>query len=259
MSKELDFAIDLAHQAGDIMLEYFKVGVEHIAKHDKSPVTEADIKINDLVIERVKSEFPDHAVLGEEASWNLPSKMTWVCDPIDGTRPFVYGLPYSVFSLALVEDGVPVIAVVYDPYSKRLYRAEKGKGAFLNDEPIGVNSKSDLEHTVVGAGKHLPFENLDHSKLFDQLINKVHRTITLQCVVQEAMLIATGQVEGNIFISDTAHDIAAVKLLIEEAGGKVTDLYGNEQRYDQPIRGALISNGHIHDDLVRIVRNSIVV
>lgn len=256
MKTELEFAIELAHEAGEIMLEYFKIGVAHIPKHDKSPVTEADIKINDLVIEKVKQNFPDHAVLGEEASWNLPAKYTWVCDPIDGTRPFVYGLPYSVFSLALVEDGQPIIAIAYDPYSKRLYHAEKGKGAFMNEQKISVNNKSDLAGAIVGAGKHLPFENLNYTKLFEQIIDKIHRTITLQCVVQEAMLIATGQVEGNIFISDTAHDIAAVKLLVEEAGGKVTDLYGNEQRYDQPIRGAIISNGHIHDELLAIIKAS---
>jgi len=256
MKTELDFATSLAHQAGEIMLDYFKIGVEHIAKHDKSPVTEADIKINNLVIEKVKQKFPDHGVLGEEASWNLPSKMTWVCDPIDGTRPFLYGLPYSVFSLALVKDGVPVLAVVYDPYSKRLYRAETGEGAYMNDQKLSVNNKTDLEHSIVGAGKHSSFENLDCAKLFKEIIAKIHRTITLQCVVQEAMLIATGQIEGNIFVSDTAHDIAAIKLIVEEAGGKVTDLYGNEQRYDQPIRGALISNGYIHDELMQIVDSS---
>lgn len=256
MKTELDFAIELAYDAGKIMLEYFKIGVEHVAKHDQSPVTEADIKINNLVIERIRKKYPEHGVLGEEASWNLPAKFTWVCDPIDGTRPFVYGLPYSVFSLALVQDGVSVLAIVYDPYSKRLYRAEKDKGAFMNDQKIHVNDEGHLANAIVGVGKHLPFEKISYDRLFEQIIQKIHRTITLQCVVQEAMLIATGQVEGNIFISNTAHDIAAVKLIVEEAAGKVTDLYGNEQRYDQPIRGALISNGHIHDDLVGIIRKS---
>ena len=127
----------------------------------------------------------------------------------------------------------------------------------MNDQRLSVNDQSALENSVVGAGKHSSFENIDCTKLFKEIIAKIHRTITLQCVAQEAMLIATGQVEGNIFVSDTAHDIAAVKLIVEEAGGRVTDLYGNEQRYDQPIRGALISNGHIHDGLIDIVSRSL--
>lgn len=143
--QRLEFATQLAHQAGNIMLKYFQIGVPKEDKKDGSPVTIADRLVNELVIEQVQKVYPRDGVLAEEASdMKNDAEYLWVCDPIDGTIAYMFGVPVSKFSLALVKDGKPVVGVIYDPYMKRLYHAVKGEGAFLNKSPIRVNKAATL-------------------------------------------------------------------------------------------------------------------
>src|SRR3989344_6391631 len=141
MEEYLTFAKNLALNAGNIMLKYFQVGLDSKVKSDNSIVSVADEEINQLVIDEVSKKFPDFSVFGEEGSVHKKSNFVWVCDPLDGTVPFVKGLPVSVFSLALVEDGKPIVGVVYDPFTKRLYCGTLGGGATLNDSSIIVSNK----------------------------------------------------------------------------------------------------------------------
>ena len=120
MQNYLDTAVDIAAAAGEIMMKYFDIGVPAHWKEDNTPITVADGAINDMVIDRIAAEYPDHGVVGEEASIVKPeSAYQWVCDPIDGTVPFMLGIPTNVFSLALCENGAPIVAVVADPYLQR--------------------------------------------------------------------------------------------------------------------------------------------
>ena len=129
------FAISIAKDAGEIMLEYFYSGNFEIEyKEDKTPVTIADKKINQLVIDAVAETYPKYAVQGEEGVVIKDSNYVWVCDPIDGTVPFSKQIPIAAFSLALVYDGKPIIGVVYDPFGERLISAVQGNGAMLNDK-----------------------------------------------------------------------------------------------------------------------------
>jgi fructose-1,6-bisphosphatase/inositol monophosphatase family enzyme len=253
MDEYQEFAKNIALKAGEIMLEYFAIGAIRDLKTDSSPVTEADIKINQLVIDEVSKYFPDHGVRGEEISHQQEGKeYVWVCDPIDGTMPFVLGLPTNVFSLALVRDGIPLVAVVYDPYLKRLYHAVKGEGAYCNDDKILVSVEPILSKIIIGASGPRN-KCLDVLNFHDEIIRSVLRHYQFQSTIYESMMVALGQFGAAIFSGDSAHDVASVKLIVEEAGGKVTDLNGNEQRYDQPIYGALISNGKVHQELLNII------
>ena len=123
MIEQLDFAKSLANEAGEVMLQHFQVGVANETKalEGDTPVTVADKAINSMVIEAIKRQYPDHSVIGEEESNRRDNaEYTWVCDPIDGTIPYVMGVPTNVFSIAMVDkDGQPVVAVVFDPYMKR--------------------------------------------------------------------------------------------------------------------------------------------
>jgi len=142
------FAIDLAKQAGKIMRANFALAMERKWKKDGSPVTETDLKINKLVIARVKKYFSGHGVLGEEESYHSEGKeYLWVCDPVDGTVPFSHGIPTFAFSLALVKNGKPILGVIYDAALDHLYVAEAGKGAHMNGRKIKVN-KSGLKNSV---------------------------------------------------------------------------------------------------------------
>lgn len=255
LQERLKFATDLAYQAGEIMLKYFQIGVAKEDKADGSPVTVADREVNELVIEEVKKHYPNDGVLGEEASYKKDNaEYLWVCDPIDGTIPYTFGLPVSKFSLALVKDGQPVIGIIYDPFEKQLYHAVKNNGAYLNDTKLSVSAAKTLKE-----GKYLSFAN--HSLPFydgGDLARETHKqklfNLILLCFTAEAMLIASGQTIGCFMGYPTAHDLAAVKVIVEEAGGKVTDLFGNEQRYDQPIKGGIVSNGLVHEELIKLVK-----
>lgn len=233
------------------MVEHFQIGVASKPKADHTPVTIADTTINQMVIEAVGAKYPGHDVLGEEASAQTGAKNVWVCDPLDGTTPYVYGIPISMFSLAFVHDGRPLMGVLYDPYQDRLYSAILGQGAFMNGRPLLVNSHATIQGSRLGvAAWKLP--SINSGSLITDAISHGARSLTLICITYEAALIATGQVEGNIYPYPNPWDIAAIKVIVEEAGGKVTDLTGHEQRYDQPLNGAIISNGHIHSALVEL-------
>src|SRR3990167_5987378 len=172
----LEFAKKLALQAGKIMLEHFQIGITTEMKGDNTPVTIADKAINSLVIKEISEAYPKHSVIGEEeSSKKKGAEYVWVCDPIDGTLPYSLGMPINVFSLALVHDGQPIVAVVHDPYMKRLYWAEKGEGAFLNGKPIKVSQTSNLKEAVVGSFGYHDNKILDVPAMQKSLQASSHR------------------------------------------------------------------------------------
>ncbi len=249
---ELTFAIDMARAAGDIMKQYYRADRQIEVKDDDSPVTVADKAINDLLIERVKVAFPQTGVLGEEASWESDRKQLWVCDPIDGTIAYIIRVPTSMFSLALVDDGVPVVAAAYNPWTDELYTATKDGGSYRHDQKLQVSSRTWGKGINIASSNggvfdppHIRQRLRDEGVYVNQVIGGVAR----------GCMIAEGSIEGHLFSYHGAHDMAAIKLLIEEAGGRVTDLDGNEQRYDRPLNGAALSNGLIHDKLLSIVED----
>ncbi len=247
-----DFAVAVTHGAGKIVLEYFESrDLGKMIKADNSPVTIADMKSNHYVIERVKEYFPKHGVLGEEESNGDPGtiKDLWLCDPIDGTAAFTWGLPTGVVSLAYVRDGVPLIGVVYDPYMKRTYSAIKGDGSYLNGHPVHV-SKHGLRSGTMGINQ---LDSYRFRAFYNDLRTRGVHLATYSGLVYQAMTIATGRLVGRVFTHIGPHDVAALKVIVEEAGGVVTDLDGREQRYDGPINGAVISNKVVHHEILDMI------
>lgn len=254
MNDYLEFAKNLALEAGQIMKENFFAGVEKEWKIDHSPVTATDVAINRLVIERVSEKYPDHNVQGEEeSSIKNDSEFLWVCDPLDGTIPFAHGIPISTFSLALVKNGESQVGVVYDPFSDRLYFAEKGKSAFLNNKPINVSDQDTLYQSAINI-ENFDIAKYDFSETEKALRKKHVMLLTLCSFIYPSSLVAKGEFIATIFPHHTAHDLAAVSLIVEEAGGKVSDIFGKPQKYDRPIDGAIVSNGKVHDELVEILK-----
>ena len=254
MTEYKKLALSLARQAGDIMKANFELGMKKEWKEDKSPLTVTDLQINDLVINQIKERFSEHDILAEErSSISGKSEYVWVCDPIDGTIMFSHGIPICTFSLALTKGGESILGVAYDPFSDRLFTAEKGQGAFLNDKKISVSTESRLDK-VVGEYEMFKRAKYNINRLTEHL-NMVEEVKLMHfcSIVYPSCLIATGDVGFTIFPHTTAHDMAAVKIIVEEAGGKVTDLFGQEQRYDQAINGCLVSNGVLHNKLIELV------
>lgn len=251
---ELTIAEELAYEAGKIMLSYFNSATANpVMKSDRTLVTKADIDINDLVIRVVNEKTPTYSVWGEEKSAILQdSEYTWVCDPVDGTQPFAKVLPISTFSLALVNsEGQSVVGVVYDPFQDRLYEAVAGGGAFLNGKKIAVSETADLQGAYIDQELWLsPAEGISFDDPKDTF-NKAGASVTTLCsACIVGGLVAQGSYDALLFGQGKPEDIAALSVIVTEAGGKVTDLFGNPQRYDRNIKGAIVSNGRIHDALV---------
>ena len=133
MEEYLEFAKDIAYNAGKIIMKYFNSSNGASYKGDKTIVTLADKEINSYLISRVKEKFPEHSVDGEEEQFGK-SDYVWVCDPVDGTAMYARHIPVAVFSLALVINGKSAVGVVYDPFTDSLYTAIKGQGAYKNGE-----------------------------------------------------------------------------------------------------------------------------
>lgn len=253
----LEFAKKISKKAGKIMLKYFNKENSYAYKSDKTIVTEVDKKINIFVIDEIRKKYPTHAIDGEEEKYGK-SKYTWVCDPIDGTAMYARKIPLSVFSLALTEDGKPKIGVVYDPFTNNLYSAASGLGAYQNDVKIKVNTYSlDNEKSLINFDMW-PTAEYNLYPLLETLGKKCY-TISIGSVIRAGIGLAKGDFTLILFpgTKDKNCDIAAIKIIIEEAGGKVTNLHGEEERYDQPIHGAILSNGIVHEEILNLVQEKI--
>lgn len=250
-----DFAIDLAKQAGKLMRDNFKLGMAREWKDDGTILTETDKAINKLVIESIKATFPDHGIIAEEGSEYNNEEFTWVCDPVDGTGAFNQAVPFFVFSLALTKDGEPILGVIYDPILDRLFFAEKGKGSTLNGKPIHVNDNKDIHKSTIGSTywRRAKYDLSQTEYYFDQddILFYEYMSIAYYCA-----LVAAGQVEAAIFPGEKPWDVAAGKIIIEEAGGKTTDLFNDTQPYNAETKGFIGSNGLIHDELTAIIKKT---
>ena len=250
MEEYLEFAKEIAAEAGKIMLKYFKEDNGANYKFDQTIVTKADIEINKYLVDRVKEKYPTHSVDGEEEQFGK-SDYVWVCDPVDGTAMYARHIPVAVFSLALVINGEPKVGVVYDSFTDSLYTAIKGKGAYKNGNPIHVNDVALEDRRSVSNFDMWPEA---HYNIYDSIkeLGKKTYFVGIGSVIRACMCVANGDFNLAIF-PGTKHkncDIAAAKVIVEEAGGKVTDIFGEEQRYDQDINGAVISNGKVHEEVI---------
>ena len=250
----IDIALDLAKKAGVVMRKNFTLNMKKEWKKDERlPVTETDLAINEMVLKEIKGHYPAHSILSEEESdFSDESEYVWICDPVDGTHNFAHGIPTATFALALTHHGEPILGVIYDPFLDRLFSAERGKGAFVNGNAIRVSESPVLKRTVIGMGKLKNVRNLfpvleagrEHGATF----------ITGLSIHYMSALVAAGEFAASFFGGTSPHDMTAAKILVEEAGGKATDLFGKTpERYDRDMEGQLCSNGVLHDELLAIM------
>lgn len=257
MEEYLEFAKNLAKEAEEIALKYFGFEVENTWKEDNTPLVKADIEINDLVIKRINEAYPEHSIYGEEKSdIKENSKYIWVCDPIDGTMAFSCGLPMFVFSIALVDqsNGQPVLGLINDPVMKNMYWAYKDSGAYRNGKKIFVSKNDTFLKTYLNtgaSGRAVGFSNLP---LLKTLSEKKCAVMKYPSFIYGGIQVANGKYVGAVYYHKYGHDVAALKIITEEAGGKVTDLNGKERRYDQDGIGCIVSNGILHKELLDIVQ-----
>lgn len=257
MEEYLEFTQKLAKEAEEIALRYFSFETETTWKEDDSPLTKADTEINDLVIKRINATYPSHSIYGEEKNdAKENSQYVWVCDPIDGTMAFSVGLPIFVFSIALVDqsNGQPIFGLINDPIMKNMYWAYKGSGAYRNNKKITVSKDTTLKNTYLStgaSGRAVGFSNLPLIKILSE---RKCAVMKYPSFIYGGIQVANGKYIGAVFYAKYGHDVAALKIITEEAGGKVSDLNGEERRYDQDGLGCVVSNGILHEELLEIIK-----
>ena len=248
-----------ATEAGAAQLRYYfnnpslKTSVKSGGINDL--VTEADHASDAAIIEVIRKHFPDHFILSEETG-NVPttSEYKWIIDPIDGTINFAHGIPICCVSIGVEKNGQMILGAVYAPFLHEFFFAEKGKGAFLNDKPISVSSQHELKHACLVTG--FPYSYLDMPngplQVFERFIRKGVPLRRLGSAAIDLCWVAAGRFDGFYEHKLNAWDSAAGFLIVEEAGGKVSDFDGNDYSPYQPHLCA--TNGIIHEELLKVVK-----
>ena len=217
-------------------------------------VTEADHAAERAIIEVIKNDFADHFILSEETGEiRTESEYKWIIDPIDGTVNFANGIPLCCVSIGLEKAGQMILRAVYNPFMNELFFAERGKGATLNGNKIVVSDKDNLLSSCLVTG--FPYQYLDTAngplQIFDKLIRKAIPVRRLGSAAIDLCWTAAGRFDGFYEHKLQAWDSAAGFLMVEEAGGKVTDLKGNPYSPYQP--GIIATNGKIHASLLNVI------
>jgi myo-inositol-1(or 4)-monophosphatase len=219
-------------------------------------VTEADHASEKAIMDVIRKEFPDHQILSEEiGKVEKDSAYKWVIDPIDGTVNFAHGIPLNCVSIGIEHHGEIIMAAVYNPHLDEFYFAEKGKGATLNDKPIHVSKEPSVLKSCLVTGFPYTYINIPNGPLeiFERLIRKGIPVRRLGSAAIDLCWVAAGRFDGFYEHKLEAWDSAAGYLIVEEAGGRVTDHEGNKFSIYQ--HRVLATNGHIHDEMVAVINN----
>ncbi|HVT11743.1 MAG TPA: inositol monophosphatase family protein [Fimbriimonadaceae bacterium] len=251
MSPRLAFAVDAALRAGRSTLAHFQTGAAVDLKSDDSPVTIADRHAERMIREGIERWYPDDAILGEEEGERGESPNRWVIDPIDGTKSFICGVPLYGTLLAYEEAGHPVLGVCYFPALDEMLYAERGAGAFWNGRPCRVSEKFDIKGSVICGGGHRTMADQGRMEPFLDLAELAMATRTWSDAYGHA-LVATGRVEAMIDPTVQRWDVSAMKVIVEEAGGMMTDFAGGDALHPKA-NGCLevvSSNGRVHEELL---------
>ncbi len=254
----LELAKNTARDAGGLILSM--VGKSRIYQKGASNnlVTEADTASERLIASTIKKHFPDTEILGEEehkADLNAPS--LWIVDPIDGTNNFAHGIPQFSVSIAYAEYGVVQCGAVYDPSMDELFYAQRGGGAFLNDQPVKVSDVATFDNSIIGTGFYY-----DRGALLDNTIKAIHILFghNIQCVRRmgsaalDLCYVASGRFDAYYEYMLSPWDFAAATLILEEAGGVWSDREG--QKNGLHSKGMISSNHNLADAFCNVVKYS---
>jgi histidinol-phosphatase len=244
MSKFLQVAKKAVRKGAEVTLSYYQTNLTIDIKKDRTPVTIADKEAEKVIIQTIREYFPDHGFLGEESGKSGDqSDYLWLIDPIDGTKNFIAGIPLWGNLIALMHKGEVILGVSYVPLMKELLWAEKGKGAFLNNEQVHVSDKKSLDQSMVSFGSLQPFEEKGWGKGIDSLIHacKRHRSFG---DLWPYHLLASGKLEIVVEAAIKVVDVAPFVCIIKEAGGETSDLNGNP--LDTSVSSFIATNGKTH-------------
>jgi histidinol-phosphatase len=245
MDQRLEVAIAAAKAAGEVALRHFRTDLTVERKADRSPVTVADRECERCIVEVIRSAFPDHSILGEEFGEQLGDSRKWIIDPIDGTKSFIRGIPFFASLIALEEEGEVTTGVIYAPAMNDLLYAQRGCGAFDGEGPLHVSGRRTLASSMLVFGGPSVLRQTGHWGGYERLVDASGRQRAYGDYFGYTF-VARGQAEAMVDSDLKPWDLAALKIVIEEAGGRFTDFDGNRTIYGG---SAIASNGHVHDEI----------
>uniref|UniRef100_A0A2A4YDC8 Inositol-1-monophosphatase n=1 Tax=Aerophobetes bacterium TaxID=2030807 RepID=A0A2A4YDC8_UNCAE len=260
LSKLTSIAILAAQTAGEVLKRGFDTTLITSSKEGKHNLcTDYDEKVEKMIIAFIKDHFPDHTFLGEEfgAQGNNPQAIQWILDPIDGTVNFAHSIPVFSISIAATFNGKTLSGVVYSPMSNELFVAEKGSGAYLNGTKLKISKTTTLSDSFLATGfPYNTHENpggcINHFMAFAKLGIPIRR---LGSAALDLAYVAAGRYDGFWEVSLKPWDFAVGCLLIEEAGGKISD-YDNSPITTKSETSIVASNGHIQEQIVNFLKHN---
>ena len=249
LDRALAAAIDAARAAGEIAMKYYTGGFDVTIKPDDTPVTQADREAEQAIVAALGRAFPDWGFLGEEFGATGATDVRWIIDPIDGTKNFVRHIPVWATLLALEAHGEVVAGVIHNPVTGELYAARRGGGARLNGRRVAVSDVGEMwSATLLHAGLRL----YRKAGVWDGLLRLVDATERQRGFGDYLgyALVAEGKAEMYIEVDLKPWDLAPCKIVVEEAGGRFTDLAGTPTIYSG---NALATNGSLHDTALALL------
>jgi myo-inositol-1(or 4)-monophosphatase len=255
--KFLATAVEAVVGAGELQMSRFGTKMRVDKKGAIDLVTEVDFEVERMFRALIAERFPDHAVLAEEmGQTRAGASHQWVFDPLDGTTNYAHGIPIFCSTLALEIDGVPTVAAVFDPNRNELFTAERGVGAWLNGEPLRVSSAQTLIDSVLVTG--FPYDVREPTRmqqtvrLFTAFLGRARAIRRLGSAAIDLCWVAAGRMEGFWEHALKPWDVMGGALIVQQAGGRVTGLDGSA--WDAHQGHVLASNGHVHDEMLEVVR-----
>lgn len=251
-------AVAIAREAGAVVYQGFGKVQRLDFKGAVNPVTETDTAAEALILARLRAAFPDHAILGEETGgspWNVPGPI-WLVDPLDGTNNFAHGFPHFCVSLGLMIAGELHVGVVYDPLRDELFAAQRGAGATLNGSPIHVTPVARLADAFLATGfgynRRVAADN--NTRMLDNFLRRSQGVRRAGSAALDMAYVACGRFDGYWESYLSPWDLAGGVLLVQEAGGRCSDYAGTTAQLFSG-REVLVSNGLIHAEMLRVLRD----
>lgn len=256
MSKSLDldhclsFIRDLARDAGTLSLEAFKRLTSDAIefKNPKDLVTAADREVEKFILDRITERYPDHALFGEETGRHGNSDFCWIVDPIDGTVSFVHELPFYAISIALYHHDRPLVAAVHGPRLGELFSAAAGQGAYLGERRLQVSTCNRLIDALLCTGFACVRAGWERNNLpnFERLVKLARGIRRHGSAALDLCYVAAGRLDAYWEMGLQPYDYAAGRLILEEAGGRFSDMRGGENFATE---GILATNALLHDTM----------
>lgn len=256
MEPTLAFIQELAAGAGEILQALMgeDLDIQHKGRTDL--VTRADHASEEYMISRIREVFPDHAINAEEAGElaGVPEHQ-WYIDPLDGTLNYAHGLPIYSISIGYACQGKMELGVVYDPTREEFFSAQKGKGATLNDSPIHVSQYEDLIDCILTTGfpKNIWGAPTDNTTNFVEFSKKTQSVRRLGSAALDVVYVAAGRVDGFWEVTINQWDVAAGGLIVREAGGIVTNLFGESDFLKKPV-SLVAANPAVHSKMLEVLK-----